>query len=409
MQMSLQGKKILYGVTGSISAYKAPLVIRELVKRGAEVRVVMTESAEKFVTRLALQNVSKHDVIIDMFDDSVQKQGSWHIHLAEWCDCMIIAPCSATTLARLAHGFADNALSALVLALKKKSCYIFPAMDHDMWMHPATQKNCKDLTMYGYKVQEPAYGELASGIIGLGRLQEPHEIVAIVEQEFLDNSAKNSFLRGKKVLITAGPTFERVDAVRFIGNFSTGKMGFALAEYASKAGADVTLIAGPVSLHASPSIRRVNIESAEQLFGAVQQHFPQCDIGIFAAAVADYAPSNPASVKMKKEDVGEEFSIALKQTPDSLAWAGRNKQLHQFVVGFALETSNDVDEGKGKLQRKQCDMVVVNNALAKDSGFGSDFNTITLVKKNDSVLPFPPMSKYECAAVIFQAVIDDYK
>lgn len=407
--MSLQGKKILYGVTGSISAYKAPLVIRELVKRGAEVRVVMTESAEKFVTRLALQNVSKHDVIIDMFDDSVQKQGSWHIHLAEWCDCMIIAPCSATTLARLAHGFADNALSALVLALKKKSCYIFPAMDHDMWMHPATQKNCKDLTMYGYKVQEPAYGELASGIIGLGRLQEPHEIVAIVEQEFLDNSAKNSFLRGKKVLITAGPTFERVDAVRFIGNFSTGKMGFALAEYASKAGADVTLIAGPVSLHASPSIRRVNIESAEQLFGAVQQHFPQCDIGIFAAAVADYAPSNPASVKMKKEDVGEEFSIALKQTPDSLVWAGRNKQLDQYVVGFALETSNDVDEGKGKLQRKQCDMVVVNNALAKDSGFGSDLNTITLVKKNDSVLPFPPMSKYECAAVIFQAVIDDYK
>jgi phosphopantothenoylcysteine decarboxylase/phosphopantothenate--cysteine ligase len=408
MKASLQGKRILLGVTGSISAYKAPILVREFVKNGAEVRVVMTESAEEFVTSLALQNTSKNTVVTNMFDDSIQERGSWHIHLAQWCDCMVIAPCSATTLARIANGFADNALTALVLALSDKPCYIFPAMDTDMWLHPATQKNCESVRSFGYHVIEPAHGELASGLVGVGRLPEPIEIVNIIAEKLYKNGVHVPSLKGKKVLITAGPTYERLDAVRFIGNFSTGKMGFALAEYAKLEGAEVILIAGPVALQITKTVQRIDVESAEQMFLAVQDNFPKVDIAIFAAAVADYTPLYPASIKLKKEQLGENLSLPLRQTQDSLAWAGKNKKQEQYVVGFALETDNDLEEGKGKLKRKQCNMIVVNNALAKDSGFGSDKNTITIVKHNDQVFAYPPMSKSECAQLIFDSILEEY-
>ncbi len=407
MKESLQGRKILLAVTGSISAYKAPLLVREFVKNGAEVRVVMTESAKKFVTPLALQNTSKNNVIIDMFDDSIQEHGSWHIHLAQWCDCLLIAPCSATTLARIAHGLADNALTALVLALSNAPCYIFPAMDTDMWLHPATQNNCAVVRSFGYDIIEPAHGELASGLIGIGRLPEPSEIVSVIAQKLETQKVHTRALKGKKILITAGPTYERLDAVRFIGNFSTGKMGFALAEYAKHNEAEVILIAGPVALMASPKIHRIDVESAEQMYAAVCDNFPAADIAIFAAAVADYTPLQPAAHKLKKEHLGETLSVSLKQTQDILAWAGKNKKHGQYIVGFALETDNDLEQGKGKLKRKQCDMIVVNNALAKDSGFGSDYNTITIVKNNDHVSPFPPMSKRECAKVIFESIMKE--
>ena len=408
MVQQLNGKKIILGVTGSISAYKAPIIVRELIRRGMQVRVVMTESANKFVTKLALQNVSKNDVITDMFDENLQENGSWHIHLAQWSDCMVIAPCSANSLARIAHGFADNALSSLVLALpREKPLFVFPAMDTDMWLHPATQKNCTIIESYGGVIIPPESGELASGIIGVGRLPEPATIVEKIENFFSQQQKRNGLLTGKKVLITAGPTYERFDAVRFIGNYSSGKMGFALAESAFAAGADVTLITGPVSLQSTKGITRVDVESAQEMFEKVRHFFPESDIGIFSAAVADFTPNKVIHSKMKKESIGEELSITLSKTNDILGWAGSQKEKQQYIVGFALETDNEIEQGRAKLIKKNCDLMVINKANTKDSGFGGDNNTITILNKIGEVDVFPPLSKMECADIIIKKVIRD--
>jgi len=406
MNSSLKGKKILLGITGSIAAYKAPLLVREFVKQGAEVRVIMTESASRFVTELTLQNVSKYDVITDMFDKTLQENGSWHIHLAHWCDCFVIAPCSANSLAKIAHGFADNALTALVLALpKKKPLYIFPAMDTDMWLHIATQNNRNTIVMNGGTIFPPDSGELASGIMGEGRLPEPSDIVVKVKDELLGRDTLKTLLEGKKVLITAGPTYERFDAVRFIGNFSSGKMGFALAEEAANSGAEVTLITGPVHINTVIGVHRIDVQSADEMFEQVRKNFSEYDLAIFSAAVADYTPKNPLEEKMKKEHTGDELLITLKKNPDILAWAGKTKSEHQRIIGFALETDNEIEEGKAKMKRKNCDMIIINKANTPNSGFGGDINTITIMDKDGEYKHYPPLTKKECAKEIITKAI----
>lgn len=406
MNSSLKGKKILLGITGSIAAYKTPVLVREFVKQGAEVRIVITESALRFVTELALHNVSKNSVITDMFDESLQENGSWHIHLAQWCDCFVIAPCSANTLAKIAHGFADNALTALVLALPKgKPLSLFPAMDTDMWLHKATQKNCKEIIMNGGTIFQPDSGELASGMIGEGRLPEPSDIVVKVANELLKRETDRKLLKGKRVLITTGPTYERFDAVRFIGNYSSGKMGFAIAEQAAISGAEVTLIAGPVHINTNAGINRIDVHSAEEMFEQVRKNFAQYDIAIFSAAVADYAPKNPSEQKMKKEDTGEELTITLKKNPDILTWAGNSKREHQRVIGFALETNNEIEEGRAKMKRKNCDLMVINKANEPDSGFGGDNNTIIIMNNTGEYKQYPTLSKKECAEEIIKKTV----
>lgn len=406
MNLSLKSKRILLGITGSIAAYKAPLLVREFVKQGAEVRVIMTESASRFVTELTLQNVSKNDVVSDMFDKTLQENGSWHIHLAHWCDCFVIAPCSANSLAKIAHGFADNALTALVLALpKEKPLYIFPAMDTDMWLHKATQNNRNTIVMNGGTIFPPDSGELASGIMGEGRLPEPSDIVVKVKDELLGRDTLKTLLEGKKILITAGPTYERFDAVRFIGNFSSGKMGFALAEEAANSGAEVTLITGPVHINKIIGVHRIDVQSADEMLEQVRKNFSEYDLAIFSAAVADYTPKNPLEEKMKKENTGDELLITLKKNPDILAWAGKTKSEHQRIIGFALETDNEIEEGKAKMKRKNCDMIIINKANTPNSGFGGDINTITIMDKDGEYKHYPPLTKKECAKEIITKAI----
>lgn len=457
---TLAGKKIILGVCGSIAAYKAPLLVRELITHGADVHCVMTPSAQHFCTPLALQNTSKNSVIRDMFDEKLQQNGSWHIHLARSADAMLIAPCSATTLSRLATGACDTALSSLAIALPRHIPLILaPAMDTDMWEHPAVQRSLSLIKSDGTYIIEPETGELASGIIGKGRLPAPATIVEQLirllssynvqeknssskekiqvqseedstqklsvadlihshKQESISISAelelvalKRSLqpetvsLAGKKVLITAGPTFEPIDAVRFVGNHSSGKMGFALAEQAQKQGAIVTLIAGPVSLPTPEGVTRINCTSAQEMFAAVQENFGNSDIAIFAAAVADFTPETIHSGKTKKEAIGAEWHIRLVPTPDILAWAGTAKTVHQKIIGFALETDNPLENAEKKLRKKNCNMLVLNEAGKPDSGFGTDTNTITLLFAEKQPRALPTMSKQDCAKVILQEIL----
>lgn len=421
--MKLQGKKIILGVSGSIAAYKAPMIVRELIKLGAEVRVVMTPSSEQFVSRTVLMNLSKHPVAVDMFDDDVQEGGSWHIHLAHWCDAMLIAPCSATSLARLATGFYDTALSIIACALPKDiPLLIAPAMDSDMWEHPAVLRNIEILKQDGAIIIDPAYGELASGIIGQGRLPEIHELIhhcchalglpvsdlELIGDQYVEAHEEphgSKPLYGKHVLITAGPTYERIDDVRFIGNFSSGKMGFALAQQASQLGALVTLITGPVSL-ATPigSIRRVDIESAGDMHEAVMKEIVGQDIIIMSAAVADFTPRVRHEGKIKKGEV-DSMLVDLVKTTDILAELGNIKQQDQLLIGFALESSHPIEYGKKKLSAKGCDMIIVNQANAPNSGFGGDMNTISIIDQSMQVKEFPAMSKQACAEMIFEHII----
>lgn len=372
----LEGKKIVLGITGSIAAYKSCLIIREFIKRGAEVQVVITPSGKEFITLITLSALTKKPVISEFF---AQKDGTWnsHVDLGLWADAMIIAPCTASSLAKMAHGVADNMLITTYLSMKAP-VFVAPAMDLDMFAHPSTQNNLHTLEQYGNIIIQPGQGFLASGLEGKGRMEEPETIVKAVDDYFNQQLS----LKGKKVMITAGPTYERIDPVRFIGNFSSGKMGVALAEECAKRGAEVTLIAGPMSLGSSSAIKRIDVVSAEEMYHAAHENFPSADVGILCAAVADYRPVITAEKKIKRE--GDNLNISLQPTQDIAASLGEIKQSNQILIGFALETDNEELNAKSKLERKNLDFVVLNSMRNKGTCFQNDDNQITVINKMQS-------------------------
>ncbi|KAF5064389.1 Coenzyme A biosynthesis bifunctional protein CoaBC [anaerobic digester metagenome] len=393
----LKGKKILIGITGSIAAYKIPLLIRLLKKEGAEVKIVMTPCAKDFVTPLTLSTLSQQPVLIEPYDKT---DGSWNSHVdwGRWADVFIMAPVSANTLAKMASGIADNLLTTTYLAAK---CPVFfaPAMDLDMFHHPTTQKNIDTLLSYGNHLIAPQVGELASGLCGAGRMEEPEEILRIVTDFFL----KSNLLSGRKVLISAGPTYELIDPVRFIGNFSSGKMGYALAEDAAARGAQVVLVSGPVDLKPlHPGIRLISVTSAAQMAEACFSEFKSSDIAIMAAAVADYTVADPAPLKIKKS--GDKLTIELCKTTDIIATLGKQKQAGQFLAGFALETDNEKSNALSKLKNKHLDMIVLNSLNDQGAGFGYDTNKVTIIMADGAVTEVPLKSKKDVAAVILDVI-----
>ena len=384
---------MILGVSGSIAAYKAPLIVREMVKCGIDVQVVMSASARHFVSALVLENLSRHPVIDRMFDRTAQRDGSWHVALARWCEAMLIAPCSAATLARLAGGQCDHALSLVAMCLPSATpLYLAPAMDSEMWLHPATQRNCERLRQDGARIIPPEHGQLASGLMGPGRLPEA--------QTLLQAMTTPTPLAGRTVLITAGPTREKIDDVRFLSNHSTGKMGYALADEALRLGARVILVSGPVALRPPPAAECHAVESAQQMLEVVMSHRHEVDLFVMAAAVADFRPAVPHPGKLKKETLGEHCQLALERTPDILAEVGRLKESHQRVVGFALEAADYLGNARRKLEQKNCDLVVLNASNQPDSGFGGERNTITLLGKEGWTEEHPALSKLECARII---------
>ena len=369
----LKGKKIVLGITGSIAAYKACLIIRGLVKQGAEVQVVITPAGKEFITPVTLSALTHKPVISEFF---AQRDGTWnsHVDLGLWADAMLIAPCTASTLGKMANGIADNMLITTYLSMKAP-VFFAPAMDLDMYQHPTTQANIERLKSFGNHIIEPASGFLASGLEGKGRMEEPDVIVETLSR-FFDDSCDNS-LNGKKILITAGPTYEKIDPVRFIGNYSSGKMGFALAEECAQRGADVTLIAGPVSVKCSDTIHRINIESCQQMYEAATEAFPRHDAAILCAAVADFRPETVAEKKIKRQ--GDDLVIRLKPTHDIAASLGKMKQPHQRLVAFALETNDEETNAQQKLQKKNADFIVLNSTRIPGTTFQSDDNQITII------------------------------
>jgi len=442
--MNLNGKNIILGITGSISAYKSPLLVRELVKSGANVNVVMTSSAKQFVTAEALSNLSKNHVVSEMFDHSLQDDGAWHIHLAHRADLMIIAPCSAATLGKLANGICDNSLTVLAMALPK-SCplLIAPAMDTTMYENPATENNINKLRDYGYKIIPPESGELSSGIVGTGRLPEisllfeevvsslnmnREEKTSVNSEDTLDDAVKKhreseerikfdtelefqilknehlirSKFEGKNVLITAGPTIEKIDDVRYISNHSTGKMGYAIARACRDMGANVSLVSGPTSIEVPDNISVVNVKSAGEMYEETIQLKDGQDIIIMTAAVSDYTPEKVFDGKIKKGS--DKLNIELVKTKDILKAVGESRRDGQYIIGFALESKNEIEYGRKKLADKRCDMIVVNSANKVDSGFGGDKNKITILKKGGQSTSYPVMSKLECAYKILENI-----
>lgn len=367
----IAGKKIVLGITGSIAAYKACLIIRGLVKRGAEVQVVITPAGKEFITPVTLSALTHKPVISEFFS---QRDGSWHSHvdLGLWADAMLIAPCTASTLGKMAHGIADNMLITTYLSMKAP-VFIAPAMDLDMYNHPATQENLRTLIGYGNHVIEPGCGFLASGLEGKGRMEEPEKIIQALEDFF----QAQQDLKGKKILITAGPTYEKIDPVRFIGNYSSGKMGFALAEECAKRGAEVTLIAGPVALSCSSGIHRVNVESCQEMYNASIEAFPLQDAAILCAAVADFKPAMTADRKIKRGEDG--LRLQLEPTQDIAASLGKMKQEGQRLVAFALETDHEESNAESKLKKKNADFVVLNSTRNKGTTFRADDNQIIIV------------------------------
>ncbi|EFB32477.1 phosphopantothenoylcysteine decarboxylase/phosphopantothenate--cysteine ligase [Segatella oris F0302] len=369
----LKGKKIVLGITGSIAAYKSCLIIRALIKHGAEVQVVITPSGKEFITPITLSALTHKPVISEFFS---QRDGTWHSHvdLGLWADAMLIAPCTASTLGKMAHGVADNMLITTYLSMKAP-VFIAPAMDLDMFQHPSTQANLQQLKSYGNHIIEPASGFLASGLEGKGRMEEPERIVEQLDKFF--NSTAD--LQGKHIMITAGPTYEKIDPVRFIGNYSSGKMGYALAEECYRRGAEVTLISGPVSLSCSEGIRRIDVESCEEMYEQAIKAFPQQHAAILCAAVADFKPENVAETKIKREK--DDLLLRLKPTQDIASTLGKMKTSDQRIIAFALETNNEELNAKQKLEKKNADFIVMNSTRNPGTTFQSDENQITIIHK----------------------------
>lgn len=378
----LEGKKIVLGITGSIAAYKSCLLIRELIKKGAEVQVVITPAGKEFITPITLSALTHKPVISEFFS---QKDGTWnsHVDLGLWADAMIIAPCTAASLSKMANGVADNMLITTYLSMKAP-VFIAPAMDLDMYKHPSTQKNLETLRGYGNHIIEPANGFLASGLEGKGRMEEPENIVKSLEYFFSESItskyAERRDLQGKTILITAGPTYERLDPVRFIGNYSSGKMGFALAENCLLRGAKVILIAGPVSLTCSAAIERIDVESCNEMYDATVREYPKCDAAILCAAVADFRPEQIANHKIKRE--GDSLALTLIPTQDIAATIGKMKSEKQRLVVFALETNEEERNARKKLERKNADFIVLNSTRNPGTTFQSDDNQITIISKD---------------------------
>lgn len=376
----LKGKKIVLGITGSIAAYKSCLIIRELIKSGAEVQVVITPAGKEFITPITLSALTHKPVVSEFFS---QKDGTWnsHVDLGLWADAMVIAPCTAATLGKMANGVADNMLITTYLSMKAP-VFIAPAMDLDMYKHPSTQKNIETLRSFGNHIIEPGSGFLASGLEGKGRMEEPENIVKTLADFFSTLSESQSYiedLKDKKILITAGPTYEKIDPVRFIGNYSSGKMGFALAEECSRRGAKVVLVAGPVSLTCSESIQRVDVESCKEMYEAAVGEFPNCDAAILCAAVADFRPEEIAEQKIKR--VGDDLLLKLKPTQDIAATFGTMKGEGQRIVAFALETNEEESNAQRKLEKKNADFIVLNSTRIPGTTFQADDNQITIINK----------------------------
>ena len=401
--MSLTGKHILLGVSGGIAAYKAAFLVRDFVKAGAEVQVVMTEAATHFVTPLTLGTLSRREVITEMFPrvpSEATTQWTAHIDLALWADIMLVAPATANTLAKIAYGFADNFLTTLVLALRCPLA-VAPSMDVDMYRNTATQQNLALLRDRGVHVLEPESGELASGLVGPGRMPEPATLLHWVEGLLVE---LRTDLQGKKILVTAGPTQEPIDPVRYVGNRSSGKMGFAIAAAAAKRGAEVTLISGPVHLSTPPGVRRIDVTTAREMARAVQDEFPATDVLIMTAAVADFSPVNPAEDKIKRETIaGDRLTLEMEKNPDILRGAGERKA-RQVLVGFALETSNGLQNARQKLAAKHLDAVVLNDPTEEGAGFGTDTNIVTILMADGRVDRLPQMSKLAVAEEILNRV-----
>ncbi len=386
----LKGKHIVLGITGSIAAYKACLIIRSLVKRGAEVQVVITPAGKEFITPITLSALTQKPVISDFFS---QRDGTWHSHVALglWADAMLVAPCTASTLGKMANGIADNMLITTYLSMKAP-VFIAPAMDLDMYSHPTTQQNMERLQSFGNHIIEPQSGFLASGLEGKGRMEEPEAIVDALDAYF---SEKEGDLCGKRIMITAGSTCEKIDPVRFIGNYSTGKMGFALAAECARRGADVTLIAGPVALQTPDKrIKRIDVESCEQMRKAAVETFQQMDAAILCAAVADFRPESVAERKIKRE--GDDLVLRLVPTNDIAAELGRMKRNDQRLVGFALETNDEEANAESKLERKNFDFIVLNSLRNEGTCFRSDQNQISIISRNGKK-DFPKKAKSEVA------------
>lgn len=392
----LKGKHIIVGITGGIAAFKIATLVRLLIKRGAEVQVVMTPNAKEFITPVTLSALTGKPVVSEFFSANT---GEWHSHvdLGLWADALVIAPATASTIGKMANGIADNMLVTTYLSAKAP-VFIAPAMDLDMMAHPSTVRNIDLLRSYGNHIIEPAEGELASHLIGKGRMEEPENIVKVLE-EFFSSSRP---LSGKKVLVTAGPTYERIDPVRFIGNFSTGKMGYALADAAARAGAEVTVISGPVSVSPSErSVKVIGVESACQMAKECERLFPETDIAIMCAAVADYAPAEFHETKIKRES-RDTVTLELKRNPDIAATLGSMKKMNQKLVGFALETDHEDENALKKLHSKNLDMIVLNSLAVPGAGFATDTNKVTVFKADSSKIELPLMSKKDTAENIIR-------
>ena len=390
----LKGKKIVLGITGSIAAYKACLLIRQLIKRGAEVQVVITPAGKEFITPITLSALTHKPVISEFFS---QRDGTWnsHVDLGLWADAMVVAPCTASTLGKMAHGIADNMLITTYLSMKAP-VFIAPAMDLDMYRHPSTQANMKTLLSYGNHIIEPESGFLASGLEGKGRMEEPEVIADRLDQFFSENS-QPSPIAGKKVVITAGPTYEKIDPVRFIGNYSSGKMGFAIAEECLRRGADVTLVAGPVSLTCSSGIRRLDVESCQDMYDAATSEFADADVAILAAAVVDFRPALVADRKIKRGK--DDMVITLCPTHDIAAALGASKKAGQTLVAFALETNDEEANAMRKLEKKNADFVVLNSLRNEGTCFRTDQNQIEIVSR-DGKTSYEKKSKADTASDI---------